>query len=1080
MDRKSGDETIVDTDNQLADSVERASSRGALEEALRETEEKYSALFAAMDQGFCICEMLLDENGRPRDYRFLEVNPMFEQHTGLVNAAGRTALELVPDLEPAWIETYGRVAISREPIRFEQRAVPMGGRWFEVYAFPFGPPEKFRFAIRFADITQRKQADERLRFLLELNGALRTLDDPLEISSLTARILRDYLRVDGSVYVRVQSDQDRVERSTSPSVAADEIRISDFGAEAHRLLLANEPFVVEDAEEDLRTAERHEVYRRNNARAAICVPLHREGRLVAAMAVYQQAPREWTNEEIDVVQLVVERSWDVIERARANVQLRESEERFRRMANAAPVLMWMTDTERRGIWFNTTWLEFVGRPIEQEVGTGWTENIHPDDLESSMKSYSAALESKRAFSMSYRLRRHDGAYRWLLENGSPRYGARGEFAGYIATCADITELHEAEERLRRANESLSLAQRAGNAGVWDWKISNETSAYVSPEYRELYGLGDEPYDFSRWLDLVHAQDRDRIEAAAHELFDGGGRDWAVEFRINHPTRGLRWLSGAGTLQRNEAGQPIRFAGINFDITERKEAEEKIARLAERLRLITDAVPALISYIDSDGRYRFVNRGYVEWFGHALEDIEGKHVSEVLGDEAFQRVRPHLESALAGRRAHFEARLPYRTGGTRYIRAEYVPDVRSDGSVAGLYAMVVDLSERKLAEEALEHSAQALREADRLKDEFLATLSHELRTPLTAILGWSQLMAEGPAEERELATALDAITRSAKAQMQLIDDVLDVSRITTGKMRLDLRSAEIQKVVEAAVETIRPSAEAKAIELSFEADAGIEPLQIDPDRIQQVAWNLLSNAIKFTPLRGRVEVAVRREGDEVVLSVEDNGPGISPEFVPHLFERFRQADSSSRRAHSGLGLGLALARDLVELHGGRIGVKTEPGRGARFTVALPLLHEDPADMSNPRRARASADPAFPGARIILVDDDSDARTVFGAMLRREGALVMEATSVDEALDVLGRFEPQLVITDIAMPERDGYDLVSEVRARGANVPVVALTAQSTEVTKAKSAAFDRLLAKPIEKMELIRNVTEVLSATGRSV
>ncbi len=764
-----------------------------LEETLRESEEKYQSLFASMDQGFCICEMILDESGSPRDYRFLEVNPMFEQHTGLMNARGRTALELVPELEAYWIETYGRVAISRETLRFEQGSEPMGGRWFEVYAFPFGPPEQHRFALRFADMTVRKQA---------------------------------------------------------------------------------------------------------------------------------------------------------------------------------------------------------------------------------------------------------------------------------------------EESLRQANESLSLAQRAGNAGVWDWRIGDGATAYVSPEYRDLYGLEAGPLSFNNWLELVHDEDRDRIDEATRELF-GGGTEWAVEFRINHPTRGVRWLSGAGTMQRDDRGKPVRFAGINFDITARKEAEAKLASLAQRLRLITDAVPALISYIDTEARYRFVNKGYNEWFGHRYEDIEGKLVAEVIGDEAYDRVRPHLERALSGERVHYENLIPYRHGGSRFIRAEYVPDFRTDGSVAGLYAMVVDLSDRKKAEEALEQSAKALREADRLKDEFLATLSHELRTPLTSILGWSQLMAEGPSDPREMKTGLDAITRSAKAQMQLIDDVLDVSRITTGKMRLDRRPADIRRVVEAAIETVRPSAEAKAIDLHFDDGPGIELLKIDPDRIQQVAWNLLSNAIKFTPLRGRVDVSLRREGEQVTLVVQDSGPGISSHFLPHIFQRFQQADSSSRRAHSGLGLGLALARDLVELHGGHIAVTSEQGHGARFMVSLPLLSEDPADMTDPRGSRLSGVPAFPGAQILLVDDDADARAVFGAMLRREGAVVEDAASVDEALEALDRFHPDLLITDIAMPERDGYDLLNEVRARNATLPVFALTAQSTDPAKEEASDFTRFLSKPIDQKDLIRSVMEALKEPQKS-
>ncbi len=383
--------------------------------------------------------------------------------------------------------------------------------------------------------------------------------------------------------------------------------------------------------------------------------------------------------------------------------------------------------------------------------------------------------------------------------------------------------------------------------------------------------------------------------------------------------------------------------------------------------------------------------------------------------------------------------------------------------------------RRQAEDALRRSAQALRDADRLKDEFLATLSHELRTPLTAILGWSQMIRAATIDPEELKTAIDAITRSAKVQTQLIEDVLDVSRITTGKMRLDSKPASLREVVESAVETVRPAADAKAIDLHLDVAPEVGMLMMDPDRMRQVIWNLVSNAIKFTPPRGRVDVTVRQDDEQASVQIRDTGPGIAASFLPHLFERFRQADSSTRRSHAGLGLGLALAKDLTELHGGRIHVQSEAGHGATFTVVLPVLGE--------RKPSAEAAPArntnalLDGTRVMIVENDDETRAMFDAMLRHGGAEVETASSADAALQIMERFNPNLVITDIAMPLRDGYDLLREIRAhpQHARIPVLVVTAQGPEHFRRDDSwpSFTRHLSKPVEMTELINVVAELV-------
>ncbi len=377
--------------------------------------------------------------------------------------------------------------------------------------------------------------------------------------------------------------------------------------------------------------------------------------------------------------------------------------------------------------------------------------------------------------------------------------------------------------------------------------------------------------------------------------------------------------------------------------------------------------------------------------------------------------------------------------------------------------VQDVTAQKMVEDAL-------RAADRMKDEFLATLSHELRTPLTSIIGWSHMLLRDELADAEKRMALEAIRSSARAQAQLTEDLLDVSRIITGKVSLAREPVVLAEVVEAAVAAIRPAAEARNIPLEAEIDPALPEAFVDRERIQQVVWNLLSNAIKFSPRGSPVRVILRGDAEKSVIEVIDRGHGIRGDFLPHIFERFRQADSSSKRAESGLGLGLALVKDLVELHGGTVDVESEEGRGSRFTVQLPLAPAPPgAHRSADAPSHAPAGSPLAGMRVLYVDDREDARVLIGRMLGQEGAEVVHAGSADEALAALSRARPDVVLTDLAMPERDGYDLLAMIRSdrRWNDVPVLALTAQGhmDEDRRAAAAGFQAFLRKPIEPHDL---------------
>jgi signal transduction histidine kinase/CheY-like chemotaxis protein len=408
--------------------------------------------------------------------------------------------------------------------------------------------------------------------------------------------------------------------------------------------------------------------------------------------------------------------------------------------------------------------------------------------------------------------------------------------------------------------------------------------------------------------------------------------------------------------------------------------------------------------------------------------------------------------------------------------------------ASLYEAAQKASlERMMLLESERAARSAAERMSEMKDEFLATLSHELRTPLNAILGWSQVLRSGPKDASDLLKGLETIERNARVQTQLIEDLLDMSRITSGKLRLDIQPIQPSVVIEAAIDTVRPAAEAKNIRLEKFLDAAAGPISGDPSRLQQIIWNLLSNAIKFTPKDGRVQVLLERVDSHIEIIVADTGVGIRPEFIPYLFERFRQGDASTTRAYGGLGLGLSIVKNLVELHGGTVAVASPgQGRGTTVTVDLPLTvvhrNEDAGERLHPTMEKGNPVPIFDaeltGLTVLVVDDQSDARDLVKRVLEDCGAQVVTAGTVAEALSLVEAHKPHVLVSDIGMPGSDGFELLRRVRAlgsdRGGRVPAIALTAfaRSEDRTRALRAGFVVHVAKPADPAELVATVASV--------
>jgi PAS domain S-box-containing protein len=523
-----------------------------------------------------------------------------------------------------------------------------------------------------------------------------------------------------------------------------------------------------------------------------------------------------------------------------------------------------------------------------------------------------------------------------------------------------------------------------------------------------------------------------------------------------------------------------------DMSEPKRTQEGLRTSEIRYRRLFEAARDGILILDAVTlKITDVNPFMTELLGYSSGEFLGKELWEIglfSDKEASQAAFRELQET---RYLRYED-LPLQTlhGETREV--EFISNVYEEDGQQVIQCNIRDISERKLAQaectRLLEIAITAHAEADAangIKDEFLATLSHELRTPLTSILGWSHMLAAGTLDEAATKSALETIVRNARAQRQLIDDLLDISRIITGKLRLDVQPVELAPMIEAVVDGVRPAADARSIHLRTALDSRTSPISGDPDRLRQIIWNLLTNAIKFTPEGGRVEVGLERTNSHVEVTISDTGQGIAPEFLPHVFERFSQSDSSSTRRHGGLGLGLSIVRQLVELHGGTVtATSAGAGAGTTFKVIFPLmsLRHEPSDPEQPPPLTASnpltdRQPPLNDLWVLVVDDDPDARDLIAAVLAGRGAAVVSIGSAVEALEEMERQRFDVLISDIGMPLMDGYALIEKVRRlpleRGGGIPAIALTAYAGVEARmrALSAGYQSHLPKPVEPAEV---------------
>lgn len=668
-----------------------------------------------------------------------------------------------------------------------------------------------------------------------------------------------------------------------------------------------------------------------------------------------------------------------------------------------------------------------------------------------------------------------------------------------AQCSPVLEMLElrrwrqmAEDALRESEERFRTLSRASFEGVC---ISEEGHIQdYNEQFCRMLGYQRGELDGKHVADLICEQSLEAVMEHIHQ-----NRESITEHEMLRKDGTRCTVEAHGrTIQRD--GQAVRITAIR-DITGRRQGEERIRRseaayreqLAE-LQAIYDSVPIGLCVVDKDLRFVKINRVLAAMNRLSVEEHIGRSMFEVLPSTADQ-LRDALRRAVETRTpmldVEVQGRIPDEQGTIRYFNGNYLPLLDEQLNLRGLNITVQDVTERRLAEQQrarlLEAERAARSEAERhvrLKDEFLATVSHELRSPLSAIVGWTRLLAKGSVETGK---AVDIITRSASTLAQIVEDLLEMSRIISGKIRLRRATVNLDALVGDTVEGVQMAAQAKCIHIDVSMDSNLEPLVCDSNRIQQIIWNLLTNSIKFTPEQGRVYVGVHQTPSFVQIQVRDTGEGISPQFLPHIFDRFTQQDGSVARRHGGLGLGLAIAKSLVELHGGTIQAESQgEGKGATFSITLPkgtAVAAGERPWSAPQRSWPVSDPeldecALKNWKVLCVDDDLHSRELLERVVSDAGAFARTATSAEEAFALLEEMQPDVLISDVGMPGEDGYTFVERLRCLGdwrAELPCVAVTALSRpeDREQALAAGYDAHVGKPFDPGGLCLTIARLL-------
>jgi len=695
------------------------------------------------------------------------------------------------------------------------------------------------------------------------------------------------------------------------------------------------------------------------------------------------------------------------------------DERFDDIAELVPAIVWVTNPDGECVYVNARWTELTGRPRRRDDGSDWNEVVHPDDRERRSAAMATALAALQSFSIEYRIRRADGAYRWMLDRGAPRTSATGAYLGYVGTVIDITERKVAEESLRWSESRFRALASAAPHMMWALLLDGSIQ-HLNDRVEVVTGRAAKQAHIGRWLSIIHPDDvRRTLRAWARAARTRSVLE--VEHRLLHHSGNYCWYLSRAVAHRDESGAVRLWYGTSTDVDRLKSVERALRDSSERLDTVLAA--------SLTGTYRWdIQRDVIDWDDN-LYALFGRSPSDPVYCTAdiLPMLHPDDRPMMAtqmGRIARegldyiHEFRVIHPDGRTRWMTNRSVLTRDEQGRPSVLLGACTDITTRKAAELALQDAKNDSERTNLAKDRFLAVLSHELRTPLNPVKMILDMLSGDERLDAELRPLIDTARRNVDVQARLIDDLLDVTRIASGKLRIHRAEVRLHDVLRNVVDVCCGEIDQKQLRLSIDLDAADDVLIADPERLTQVFWNLVRNAAKFTPQGGTIAIATSSARERVRVDIADSGIGIEPDDLQRIFDLFAQAPAERRQ---GLGLGLAISRSIVDLHGGTITAHSEgPGRGTTFSVELPLAGAGPIGSDGQRRSRL---------RVLVVEDDLPLREALTMWLEARGDAVVQAGSAEEALRLAQGIRIDVLVSDIYLPNATGFDLMRQLRRQG---------------------------------------------------
>ncbi len=940
----------TDTEAELAVEVaERtwaAVERACVETALRESEENYRALFENAEYGLVVFEPLFDENGRVADLRYMQITPAFEKETGLriADFKGKILKDIFPEMEQHWFDVFDQVVKSGKPMHYEDYNHDTD-RWYQVNVFSY--PNGL-VGEQFIDITQRKRREMNATILDEIGKDLSVLTAPDDIMQTVGERLGKYLQASACIFADVDEAKNEATihhgwNSADVPSLKQTFRLADyFGEEFRRAGRAGEAVIVGDTAHDERADA--EAYAKLQLGAFVTVPFQREGRWTANITVTSREPRDWRTDEIRLVQEIADRVFPRIERARAVEALHEADERFRTMADAAPVLIWETDVQ--GVVFtNRHYLDFFGVDFDAIRGMGWAGFLHPEDAASCITAYQGAFDRGESYIYECRFRRADGQYRWLHNTGQPFGEDR-----FVGSSIDITESKKLEEALRKSEEKFRVAQEISPDGFTilrpvrdgNGQITDFTCIYENDAVARINGTDPKAVIGQRLLELFPGhRGTPFLEAYIHTAGTGEPRIFEAEYGSESMTKPT-WLRCVVVRMNGD------IAILAQDITESKIMERELKRYTNELERKEQEYLEIIDGSSEGTFIQDLEKGETyyshEWMKRlGMEGLSPKEATAAFDalihpDDAGY-VHKAYQDACDGKAQRIKVEFRAKTADGHFIwilgQAKII--YNRTGKPTKYLGTHMDVTGRKEMEIKLKRHASELDEKNRLVTEFFTNISHEFKTPLSVILIQLELMNLYLDEPAKLKEFIGAATQNSYRLNRLVGNLLDVTKIDAGYMKAYYQPADMVEAISQLVDSVRDYARKTGIEIEFKSRLASLYIPMDIEKMERVMLNLLSNAIKHTQRGGHIRVGLKETKSRVQISVRDDGEGIPEEKKNVIFDRFRQVNTSLTRNTEGTGIGLSLTKALIELMQGKIWFSSKAGKGSEFFIELPILN-----------------------------------------------------------------------------------------------------------------------------------------------